>query len=66
MANYRKHADNYDNEQQPSTSGGYRRAVVHKEQNQLDANTLTQLEEVWGGKGQLLSSFTTPHLLQLY
>ena len=63
MANYGTHADNYNNEQQPSTSSGYRHAVVHKGsrneegQNQLDANTLMQLEEVWGGKGQGKLSF---------
>ena len=57
MANYGKHADNYNNEQQPSTSSGYRHAVVHEGQNQLDANTLMQLEEVWGGKGQGKLSF---------
>ena len=62
MENYGTHADNYNNEQQPSTSSGYRHAVVHKGsrneegQNQLDANCM-QLEEVWGGKGQGKLSF---------
>ena len=49
MASYRKHTDNYNEEQQPSTSSGYRHAVVHEGQNQLDTSTLIQLEEVWGG-----------------
>ena len=57
MASNGKHTDNYNEEQQPSTSSGYRHAVVHEGQNQLDTSTLIQLEEVWGGKGREKLSF---------